>query len=148
MSEDDIKKDILKDVKRMQEEMDLLFDHFYKIRHSPVLTAKRLWRPPTDVFETPNEVVILVEVAGMKQKDFSITLSENILTIRGDRKEKAQLTRTTYRNMEINYGIFERNIYLPEDVDPKGVSANYKDGYLEIKVSKKKKKKGKEIKIE
>ena len=39
---DDLKKDILKDVRRIQEEMDLLFDHFYKIRHSPVLTAKRL----------------------------------------------------------------------------------------------------------
>ncbi|KPL03088.1 MAG: hypothetical protein AMJ90_04125 [candidate division Zixibacteria bacterium SM23_73_2] len=148
MNKDEIKKDILKDVKRIQEEMDLLFDHFYKIRHSPVLTSKRLWRPPTDVFENPNEVVILVEVAGMEQKDFSITLSENILTLKGERKEKTQFSRTTYRNMEINYGMFERNIYLPDDIDPNGISANYKDGYLEIKVKKKKKKKGKEIKIE
>jgi hypothetical protein len=41
-------KDILRDVRRIQEEMDLLFDHFYKLRHSPVLTARRIWRPPTD----------------------------------------------------------------------------------------------------
>ncbi len=144
----DFKKDILKDVQRIQEEMDLLFDHFYKIRHSPVLTAKRLWRPPTDVFETDTEVFILSEVAGMKRDDFTITLSNHILTIKGERKEKSRRPRTYCRNMEINYGMFERNIYLPEDVDPNGISANYRNGYLEIKVQKKKGKKGKEIKIE
>jgi len=144
----DFKKDILKDVQRIQEEMDLLFDHFYKTRHSPVLTAKRLWRPPTDVFEADSEVVILSEVAGMKRSDFSISLSNNILTIKGERKEQSHHSRTRYRNMEINYGMFERNIYLPEDVDPNQISANYRNGYLEIKLQKKKKKKGKEIKIE
>ena len=144
----DFKKDLLKDVKRIQEEMDLLFDHFYKRRHSPVLTARRLWRPPTDVFETETGVVILSEVAGMKRDDFSITLSNNILTLRGERKEIARKTRSHYRNMEINYGMFERNIYLPEDVDPKGISASYRNGYLEITVKKKTKKKSKEIKIE
>jgi HSP20 family protein len=144
----DFKKDILKDVKRIQEEMDLLFDHFYKIRHSPVLTAKRLWRPPTDVLETDSEVIILSEVAGMKRDDFSITFSESILTIKGERKEKSRQSRTYYRNMEINHGMFERNIYLPEDVDPNKIQANYKNGYLEIKVQKKKRTKGKEIKIE
>jgi HSP20 family protein len=144
----DFKKDILKDVKRIQEEMDLLFEHFYKIRHSPVLTAKRLWRPPTDVLETDTEVIIFSEVAGMKRDDFSITFSESILTIKGERKEKSRQPRTYYRNMEINHGMFERNIYLPEDIDPNKIQANYKNGYLEIKVQKKKRKKGKEIKIE
>ena len=145
---DDIKKNILKDVKRIQEEMDLLFDHFYKIRHSPLLTSKRLWRPPTDAFETENEVVILVEIAGMKLKDFSITLKDNILTVKGDRKERSWSEKFTYRNMEINYGMFERNIYLPDDINPKEISANYQNGYLVIKILKKKRKKGKEIKIE
>lgn len=144
----DFKKDILKDVQRIQEEMDLLFDHFYKTRHSPVLTAKRLWRPPTDVFETASEVIILSEVAGMKRSDFSINLSNNILTIKGERKENTQHSRTCYRNMEINYGMFERNIYLPEDVDPNEISADYRNGYLEIRIQKKKTKKGKEIKID
>jgi HSP20 family protein len=147
---DDIKKDILKDVRRIQEEMDLLFDHFYKIRHSPVLTAKRLWRPSTDVFETEHQVVVLVEIAGMKQKDLNVTLSDNVLVIRGDRQEKALADKTFYRNMEINYGTFERNIYLPESIDPENVRAEYRDGFLEIRLDKKegKRSKAKEIKIE
>ena len=112
---DDLKKDILKDVRRIQEEMDLLFDHFYKIRHSPVLTTKKLWRPSTEVFETEHRV------------------------------------------MEINYGIFEGNIHLPESIDPQNVKAEYRDGLLEIRLDKKarilclekgKRAKAKEIEIE
>jgi HSP20 family molecular chaperone IbpA len=68
--------------------MDLLFDHFYKTRHSPVLTAERLWRFPAEVFETEHQVVVLVEIAGMKQKDLNVALSDNVLVIRGDKQEK------------------------------------------------------------
>lgn len=149
--DEDIKKDLLKDVKRIQEEMDLLFSHFYKIRHSPVASGQRIWRPPMDVFETEDEVIIILEIAGMKQKDLSITLASNILTIRGERKELRSPSRTCYYNMEVNYGPFERSIYLPKEIakDKDNVSASYKDGFLEVKVSKKshKKAKAKEIKI-
>ena len=145
----DFKKDIFRDIKRIQEEMDILFDHFYKVRHSPVLTARRIWRPPTDVIETPNEVIILVEIGGMKQKDLSISLAENVLVVRGERKEKEYKDISSYRSMEINYGVFERSIYLPETVNSEKISANYKDGLLEIKINKKEEKlKGKQIKVE
>ena len=153
---DDLKKDFLKDVRHIQEEMDILFDHFYKIRHSPVLTSRRLWRLPMDVFETENEVIILLEIAGMKQKDISIALSNEVLTVKGERMEKAEPSRIGYRNKEINFGPFERNIYLsfgsigPENLDPDNIMATYREGFLEITLKKKKGKKikGKEIKIE
>ena len=147
---DDFKKDLFKDVRRIQEEMDVLFDHFYKIRHSPVLTAIRLWRPPTDVFETENQVVVLMEIAGMKQKDLNVSLIDNVLVIKGDRQEKTLAQKTFYRNMEINYGMFERNIYLPEFIDPESVKAEYKEGFLEIRLDKKegKRSKAKEVRIE
>jgi len=130
--------------------MDLLFDHFYKMGHSPVLTSKRLWRPPTDVFETETEVIVLLEIAGMKQRDFSITLSGDILTVKGERKEKTEPSITSFKNKEINFGMFERNIYLPENIDPNEISAEYKDGFLGITIKKRKTKKtkAKEIEIE
>jgi HSP20 family protein len=147
---DDFKKDLLKDVRRIQEEMDVLFDHFYKIRHSPVLTATRLWRPPTDVFETETQVVVLMEIAGMKQKDLNVSLIDNVLVIKGDRQEKTLAHKTFYRNMEINYGMFERNIYLPEFIDPDSIKAEYRDGFLEIQLDKKegKNSKTREVRIE
>ncbi len=93
----------------------------------------------------------------MKQKDLNVTLSDNVLVIRGDRQEKTLAQKTFYRNMEINYGIFERDIYLPESIDPQNVKAEYRDGFLEIRLDKKarilclekgKRAKTKEIKIE
>lgn len=143
-------KDILKDVRRIQEEMDLLFDHFYKLKHSPVLTAGRMWRPPTDVFETEEEIVILMEISGMKQPDLNVILSRDLLIVRGDRQGRASSGRTVYQNMEIDYGPFERNIRVHEAVDHHNIQAVYKDGFLKIKIPKKQGKvsKIKEIRIE
>jgi HSP20 family protein len=147
---DDLKKDIWKDVRRIQEEMDLLFDHFYKLKHSPILTSRRVWRPPTDVYETDEGITIRMEIAGMRQQDLNITMSTDVLIIRGERKERSSAHRTAYQNMEINYGPFERNIRLPEPLDGENVKAVYKDGFLEINLSRKQGKvgKSKEIKIE
>ncbi len=132
----DIKKDILKDVRRIQEEMDLLFDHFYKLKHSPVLTSRRVWRPPTDVYETDEKIVIRMEIAGMKHPDLKVTVSGSVLVIRGERAEQTSANRTIYQNMEINYGPFERNIRLPGPIDGDNIKAEYKDGFLEINIPK------------
>jgi HSP20 family protein len=147
---DDSKKNLWKDVRRIQEEMDLLFDHFYKLKHSPVLTSRRVWRPPTDVYETDEGVVIRMEIAGMRQQDLNVTLSADILNIKGERKERSSAHRTAYQNMEINYGPFERNIRLAKQLDGENVEAVYKDGFLEINLSRKPGKvgKSKDIKIE
>ncbi|MGB8658637.1 MAG: Hsp20/alpha crystallin family protein [Candidatus Zixiibacteriota bacterium] len=134
---DDFKKDILKDVRRIQEEMDLLFDHFYRLKHSPVLTDRRVWRPPTDVFEREDQIVVLMEIAGMKPPDLNVTLSGDVLVIRGERPEKASVSRTVYQNMEINHGPFERNIQIHEPVDRNNIKATYQGGFLEILIPKK-----------
>jgi HSP20 family protein len=146
----DLKKDIWKDVRRIQEEMDLLFDHFYKLKHSPVLTSRRVWRPPTDVYDTEEGIAVRMEIAGMKQQDLNVTMSADVLIIRGERKEHSPTHRRAYQNMEINYGPFERNIRLPEPLDGENVKAVYKDGFLEINLSRKpgKADKSKEITIE
>jgi HSP20 family protein len=143
-------KDIFRDVRRIQEEMDLLFDHFYKLRHSPVLTGRRIWRPPTDVFETDDQIIIRMEIAGMKQRDLNVTLSRDLLIVRGERPTKTSASRAVYQNMEINHGPFERNIRMREPVDADSIQAIYRDGFLEIKISKRKGKisEAKEIKIE
>ncbi len=142
--------DIFKDVRRIQEEMDLLFAHFYKLKHSPVLTSRRIWRPPTDVFETEDKIIIIMEIAGMKPEDFSLTLANNVLNIRGERKVKTTTGRTMYQNMEINQGPFERNIRLQEPVDSDNIQATYRAGFLEIKIPKCKERttQAEEIKIE
>jgi len=72
----------------------------------------------------------------MNQKDFSIALNGNILTIHGDRNEKIDPCRLAFHHMEINYGRFERNLHLPEGLDKNSIKAVYKDGLLEVRVKK------------
>jgi len=134
MSMSDFKKDLMQDMRQMQEEMDLLFDQLSNWRKTPA--SNRLWRPPTDVWETDSEVVVLVELAGMKLSDVTLTLKENILTVKGDRQPRFAREDCCFRNMEISRGRFERNIFLPETIDPDGIKARYREGFLEVTVPK------------
>ena len=134
MSMADFKKDLMQDMRQMQEEMDLMFNQLSNWRKTPA--ANRLWRPLTDVWESDTEVVVLVELAGVKQSEISLTLKDNIMTVKGDRKPPTKREGCCFRNMEISTGRFERNIYLPETIDPNSVKATSRDGFLEIIVRK------------
>jgi HSP20 family protein len=86
------------------------------------------WRPPTDVYETEEALVIRVEIAGMDEKDFTISLTERFLSIRGVRQETPE--RRAYHQMEIFFGEFLSEVELPVPVQPEKVSAEYKSGFL------------------
>ncbi len=130
---DEEKKDVFKDIKHIQEEMDLIFDH-YKIRRSPLLTHSHIWRPPTDVFETNNEIVIQTEIAGIDPKKLTILFKEGVLTIKGERPAAKIEDCIACRNKEIVSGKFERNIHVSLPVDSESMKASYRDGILEIRL--------------
>lgn len=87
-----------------------------------------MWRPPTDVFEREDVVVVRVEVAGMKEEDFTIHLDSNILSIRGVRQDSSD--RRAYHQMEINFGEFLTAVELLLPIDAEAVSAEYVNGFL------------------
>ncbi|MEW5875631.1 MAG: Hsp20/alpha crystallin family protein [Candidatus Zixiibacteriota bacterium] len=134
MSMTDFKKDLMQDMRQIQEEMDLMFNQLSNWRKTPA--ANRLWRPPTDVWESDDEVVVLIELAGVSQSAVTLSLNDNILTVKGERRPIPNREGCCFRNMEIWTGRFERNIYLPETIDPEGVRATYRDGFLEVHVGK------------
>lgn len=88
------------------------------------------WRPPTDVYETQEAVIVRIEIAGMRDSDFSITLSQRTLSIQGIRPDSDD--RSTYHQMEIRFGEFLSEITLYWDVDSQSVQAEYKDGFLRL----------------
>lgn len=94
----------------------------------------RSWRPPTDVFETEDSILVKVEIAGMTGHEFSIHLSANTISISGTRPP--QTGRCAYYQMEIHSGDFLTEVELPSLVDPDQISADYKDGYLIVTVKK------------
>ena len=88
------------------------------------------WSPPTDVYETEASFVVRVEVAGMRESDFTINAEDNFLIISGIRSESPE--RRAYRQMEIRFGEFSTAVELPLGVDVSKADADYKDGFLNV----------------
>jgi HSP20 family protein len=89
-----------------------------------------IWTPPTDVYETAENLVIKVEVAGMREDDFEVAIEDQFLIIKGHRPDLAE--RRAYHQMEIRSGKFEIAVGLPAIVDVERAIAEYKDGFLLI----------------
>jgi HSP20 family protein len=92
------------------------------------------WRPPTDVYETDENIVVKVEVAGMAEDDFAITFTDRALIITGMRRDPA--AKLGYHQMEIPYGEFRTDVYVSEAVDVDGIEASYADGFLLVTLPK------------
>ncbi len=88
------------------------------------------WEPPTDVYENEQGLVVLVEIAGMEETDFHILLDERRLVVTGVRQDP-ELKRAYYQ-MEIRYGEFRSEVYLPWPAEPGRVEATYENGLLRI----------------
>lgn len=102
-----------------------------------------LWSPPTDVYETEENYVIKVEIAGMRDEDFEVILEDRVLTVRGYRPDLNG--RRAYHQMEIRFGKFELAVEIPGSVDMERATAEYKDGFLMIVLPKSN---GKQDKVE
>jgi HSP20 family protein len=92
------------------------------------------WRPPTDMYETEDAIVIRVEIAGLNEQDFAIQLEGRNLSIRGVRSDPPE--RRAYYQMEIRFGEFLSEMELPAPVIPEEVEATYREGFLRIALPK------------
>lgn len=107
----------------------------YMIVNWHVVTSRpRAWRPPTDVYEHDDRIVVRVEIAGMNESDFSISLDSNILTVRGVRADSNE--RRAYHQMEINFGEFMTAVEFTIPIDSQHVRAEYQNGFLWIYLPK------------
>jgi HSP20 family molecular chaperone IbpA len=93
---------------------------------------RRAFRPAFDVYETDRHIVIKVEIAGMREEDFDISLDGQVLHIGGVRGDSGD--KLAYQHMEINYGEFRLDIRLPFAVDQSSIEAFYERGFLSVLV--------------
>lgn len=93
-----------------------------------------LWRPSTDLFETEDRYVIRVEIPGMNEADFNISIDQNVLTISGTRPDTNE--RRAFHQMEIQYGEFTTQVELPNSIERDRVEADYQDGFLRVNLPK------------
>ena len=93
-----------------------------------------VWRPPTDIYETDKDLVIRIEIAGMRDEDLYVTIQDNLLLINGFRSDTSE--RKSYHQMEIPFGKFSLSIEMPVQINIDIATAEYKDGFLTILISK------------
>ena len=90
--------------------------------------------PNVDIFEEGNDLVMNADLSGMKKDDIKIDLSENILTISGEKKRKEKLEREDYYRYERTFGSFVRRFEIPHDLDVEKIKAHFEDGVLEVRI--------------
>jgi HSP20 family protein len=136
-----------REFERMKRDMDRLWDSFLEGGLRRRTEEGGEWLPSLDVSETKNELVVKAEVPGMDAKDIDISLSDGVLTIKGEKKQEKEEKEADYHLVERSYGAFVRSVQLSKEVKADKISASYKDGVLKIALPKSEEAKKKEIKI-
>jgi HSP20 family protein len=137
----------IRDLAHMQNQMNRVFDDFFGTRAQPTL-VDRVWAPAIDIYETREELVVVAEVPGVKEKDIQLSIVENVLSLKGQRLPAGDVKEESYHRIERWTGGFERYIQLPVPVQADKVRASYRDGVLEVRLPKIEAVKPREIKIE
>jgi HSP20 family protein len=105
------------------------------------------WFAPTDVSEDSNSLRITMELPGVNPHDVRLSLENNILTIRGEKKHQADESDERVHRFERTYGVFERTFALPNTVDPEKIEAQYENGVLFVMIPKAERAKPREIRV-
>ena len=94
------------------------------------------WKPATDVFETADEFVIQMDLAGMREETIEVFVDDGFVTIKGTRANVNQPGKKHYHKMEIMVGPFERHIRIPDRVDASSARARYESGFLFVRMGR------------
>ncbi len=140
------------------EEMERRFEDFFR---RPFSLAPSWWprvkfpeaeevSPSIDIYEEGDDVVVKGDIPGMNKEDLAVNLTDDTITISGEKKKEEKVEKKNYYRMERSYGSFRRSFRLPEEVQADKAKAKFKDGVLEIRIPKTEeaKKRERKLKIE
>lgn len=119
----------------LHREMNRLFEDFGKGLGLGPLFGPESFEPRIEVRETDDEVLVAAEMPGLEEKDFELSLTEEALTIRGEKRQEHEEKGSVHR-LERSYGAFERRLSLPCEVEADKASATYRNGVLSVTLPK------------
>ena len=119
----------------LHREMNRMFDDFFRDLEASPYESGGSWEtfsPSIDVREDEKEVIVKAELPGMDEKDIDVSLTDNGLTIKGEKKAEKEEKGKDYWHREASYGAFQRVIPLPAGLNPEKVAARFKNGVLTV----------------
>jgi HSP20 family protein len=133
---------------RYAQPFDQLFDSFFGNTGRAANGNSLMRAPETDVVETEKEIRVVTEMPGLKRENIEIDVENNVLTIRGEkREERTEGEQGRWHLAERRYGTFSRSFVLPRDVDAENIQASFQDGVLTVTVPKSEKARRRRIEI-
>lgn len=127
-----IRRTVQRDPDRVQQEMEQVFRSLVPQRPHVAPKQNQRWRPPVEVYETEDALIVTAEIAGIDQNELSVVIEHDVLSIRGERFDDRRGERRSYRETGIAYGPFGVDVYIPFSVDAELAEADYVNGFLRI----------------
>jgi HSP20 family protein len=143
-----VRWDPLRELAAMQNKVNRVFGDLYRGADDDVM-RRGVWVPPVDIYDNGSqELVIAAELPAVKKEDIEVSVDNNTLTIRGEKKMDATMSEDNCHRVERSYGTFSRTFSLPATVDGAKVSADFKDGVLTVKLPMKEEAKPRQIPVQ
>jgi HSP20 family protein len=136
-----------REISRLRREMDRLWDDYFGPGRRALKPMEMEFAPAVDVKETADQIVVKAEVPGIDAKDINISVTGDVLTIKGEKKSEREEKEESYHLVERSYGSFSRSLVLPAAVDMDKIEAKYDKGVLTVTCPKKEEVKPKAIEI-
>ncbi|HMS09351.1 MAG TPA: Hsp20/alpha crystallin family protein [Pyrinomonadaceae bacterium] len=141
-----IKFDPFRELRTLNDEMNRLFSAVPASVDRGEF-ARGSWSPNVDIYEDENRLIVEAELPGMNREDFEVSVENNVLTLKGERKFEKKTEGDNYHRVERAYGSFTRQFTLPQTITAEGATADFENGVLRVALPKREETKARKIEI-
>lgn len=142
-----VKYDPFRELRSLQDEMTRLFTGTMPSGLNREEMTRGAWAPSVDIFEDKDRLYLEAELPGMSRDDFDISVENNVITLKGERKFENKTSGDNYHRVERSYGAFTRSFTLPQTVTADGATADFENGILRVSLPKREETKARKIEI-
>ena len=120
----------------LHNEMGRIFGDLFASDADGTDTEKTSWMPTVDISETESGYEIRAELPGVSEADVNVSVTDNVLTVKGEKRQEAETEGKDYHRVERRYGSFQRSFTLPRHIETDAIKAGFKDGVLTLGIPK------------
>lgn len=142
-----VKYDPFRELRNLQDDMTRLFTGGRPASFDREEMTHGAWAPSVDIYEDKDRLILEAELPGMNREDFEISVENNVITLRGERKFEKKTEGDNYHRVERSYGSFLRSFTLPQTVTADGATADFDNGVLRVSLPKREETKARKIEI-